>query len=92
MTKASERNDHIAYWQQSGQTKKAYCELAGIKYATFISWFKNQPDPSAGQFVKLEKKMTQEVSGRLEILLPNGIRIYSSQELSVELLKNLQDV
>jgi len=78
MTKESERLNHISYWQQSGQTKKAYCELAGIKYATFISWFR-----------KLEK--SERPSG-LEIVLPNGIRIFSEQYLSLELLKMLQDV
>ncbi len=89
MTKESERQDHIAYWEQSGQTKKAYCESAGIKYATFISWFRNTPSSQQGQFVKLEKKSTM---GGLEILLPNGIRIYSSEHLTVELLKALQNV
>jgi len=89
MTKESERIDHITYWQQSGQTKKAYCELAGIKYATFISWFRNTPCSKEGQFVKLEKK--SKLSG-LEILLPNGIRIYSQENLTIELLKALQNV
>lgn len=89
MTKESERIDHITYWQQSGQTKKAYCELAGIKYATFISWFRNTPSSQQGQFVKLEKKST--LNG-LEILLPNGIRIYSQENLTTELLKALQNV
>lgn len=89
MTKESERQDHIAYWEQSGQTKKAYCESAGIKYATFISWFRNKVESQEGQFVKLEKKST--LSG-LEILLPNGIRIYSQQSLSEELLNVLQNV
>lgn len=89
MTKKSERLNHISYWEQSGQTKKAYCELAGIKYATFISWFKNKPLEGDGQFVKLEEV---ERVGRLEILLPNGIRIFSEQSLSLELFKTLQNV
>jgi len=89
MTKESERLNHISYWQQSGQTKKAYCELAGIKYATFISWFRNKPLEKEGKFVKLDKP--PEAFG-LEIVLPNGIRIFSEQYLSLELLKMLQDV
>ena len=92
MTKESERIDHMVNWEQSGQTKKAYCELAGIKYPTFISWFKNKSAPSGGRFVKLEKNKIVRDVGRLEILLPNGIWIYSSQGLSVELLKKLRDV
>ncbi len=89
MTKESERLNHISYWQQSGQTKKAYCELAGIKYATFISWFRNKPLEQDGKFIKLEKL---EGSSGIEIVLPNGIRIFSEQSLSLELLKTLQDV
>ncbi|MFT6707537.1 MAG: hypothetical protein ACJATF_002383, partial [Flavobacteriales bacterium] len=53
--KKSERKNHINYWRQSGQTKKAYSELAGIKYATFISWFKKSEEEQIGRFVKLEK-------------------------------------
>jgi len=89
MTKRAERLNHISYWQQSGQTKKAYCELAGIKYATFISWFKNEEEPISGNFVKLEKV---EQIGGLEIVFPNGIRLYSSDTLTLDLLKSLQSV
>jgi len=89
MTKESERLNHISYWEQSGQTKKAYSELAGIKYATFISWFRNKPLEQDGKFIKLEKSERPSV---IEIVLPNGIRIFSDQYLSLELLKTLQDV
>ena len=89
MTKKSERLNHISYWEQSGQTKKAYCELAGIKYTTFISWFRKETPEQEGQFIKLEEP--ERVSG-LEILLPNGIRIFSEEYLSLELLKTLQNV
>ena len=85
----SERANHISYWRQSGQTKKAYCELAGIKYATFISWFKKQESEQVGRFVKLEK--TNHCGG-LEIVFPNGIRLYSDEVLTLELLKSLQSV
>jgi hypothetical protein len=87
--KKSERKNHINYWHQSGQTKKAYSELAGIKYATFISWFKKSEEEQIGRFVKLEK--TKQSSG-LEILFPNGIRLYSEEELTLDLLKTLQNV
>ncbi|MCP4975126.1 MAG: hypothetical protein GY931_03110 [Maribacter sp.] len=87
--KKSERANHITYWEQSGQTKKAYCELAGIKYPTFMSWFKNQEGVEEGGFVKLEK-MEQRIS--LEIVFSNGIRLYSNESLSSDLLQTLQNV
>lgn len=85
----SQRIQHLEYWQQSGQTKKAYCEMAGIKYATFMSWFKLKDEEPSGQFLKLEKSNTR--SG-LEIVLPNGIQIYSEEKLTIDLLKTLQSV
>ena len=83
------RSAHIAKWEQSGQSKKAYCEAAGIKYGTFISWFKKEVPLEPGRFRKLEQS---EQRYHLEILLPNGIRILSEQKLSLELLKSLQNV
>ncbi|MFK8101354.1 MAG: IS66 family insertion sequence element accessory protein TnpB [Saprospiraceae bacterium] len=86
----SQRIQHIKYWEQSGQSKKAYCELAGIKYATFMSWFKlKEEEVISGQFLKLEKP--KDIMG-LEIVLPNGIRIYSEENLTVDLIKTLQSV
>jgi hypothetical protein len=87
--KKPERENHINYWRQSGQTKKAYSELSGIKYTTFISWFKKQEEEQVGRFVKLEE--TAQSSG-LEILFSNGIRLYSEEILSLDLLKMLQNV
>ncbi len=87
--KKSERIDHINYWRQSGQTKKAYCELAGIKYATFISWFKKQDVDKVGHFVKIAKT---EQRSELEIVLPNGVRLFSTAPITIDLLKNLQSV
>ncbi len=85
----SQRIQHLDYWQQSGQTKKAYCEMAGIKYATFMSWFKLKEAAISGQFLKLEK--SNHVSG-LKIVLPNGIQIYSEERLTLDLLNTLQSV
>jgi hypothetical protein len=87
--KKSERENHITYWRQSGQTKKAYCELAGIKYATFISWFKNKNTKTSGSFVKLAKA---EEKKELEIVFANGIRLFSTGIITLDLLKNLQSV
>ena len=35
-----ERQARITAWQDSGQSEKAYCELQGLNYATFMSLFK----------------------------------------------------
>ncbi|MFK7810246.1 MAG: IS66 family insertion sequence element accessory protein TnpB [Saprospiraceae bacterium] len=90
--KKSERIDHINYWRQSGQTKKAYCELAGIKYATFISWFKKEEPGEVGRFVKVEKVNHSGQGSELEIVFPNGVRLFSTGSITVDLLKKLRSV
>ena len=91
MTAKSERQDHIEKWKASGQTKKAYSQSAGIKYATFIYWFrgemKNGKEP--GRFIKLGD---EPLSSGLEVKFPNGVRLYLRGPLSIDLLKMLGDV
>jgi len=86
----SERLQHIEYWRQSGQSKKEYCALAGIKYPTFMSWFKKLDEvKEVGGFIKLEK---ETIVHRHEIVFPNGIRLYSSARLTADLIESLQNV
>jgi len=85
----SERLQHIEYWRQSGQSKKEYCALAGIKYPTFMSWLKKLDESEVGRFIKLENKATVH---RHEIVFPNGIRLYSSAVLTADLIESLQNV
>ena len=88
-TKKSERVQHILNWEQSGQSKKHYSQSVGIKYATFISWFKQEDTGPAGRFHKIEARTNPE---EIEIVLPNGIRVYTRAVLTSTLLKTLQDV
>lgn len=93
-TTVAERAAHKANWSQSGQTKKCYCESAGIKYATFISWFKSGPKSTdAGQFIALPPcEPPFESPYSTKILLPNGIELTVAERLSKELLKTLYHV
>ena len=87
-TSIEERQAHIVAWQSSGQSKKAYCELQGLNYGTFISWFKKVAD-SDSDFIVLPP------SGgvaRMSIELPNGVCVHYSGELSVGLLQMLSHV
>ena len=85
--KRSEREAHKQAWEASETSKKGYCELNGIKYPTFISWF--QEKASLPSFQKIEIKAQPQ---ELEIVLPNGIRIYSRQRMDSKFLKLLQSV
>ena len=87
--KKQERQNHIKTWRKSGQSKKQYSESMGIKYPTFISWFKNTGEEQVGGFVKVEK-VTRSTG--FELVFPNGIRLYTEDRLSLDLLKTLQNV
>jgi len=47
----------IADWQESGQSKKAYCAENGINEATFYYWFSRikENDNVSGSFITIDK-------------------------------------
>jgi len=72
----------IADWQQSGMSKKRYCEENGIHEATFYYWFSRskENDTDRGRFITLDK------AGRnsdVEVIYPNGVRIKVDTDLSL---------
>jgi len=87
-TSIQERRAHIVAWQSSGQSKKAYCELQGLNYGTFISWFKKVEEP-VSDFIVLPPP---DGVARMSIELPNGVCVHYSGELSVALLQMLSHV
>jgi len=85
----SQRQSHLDKWAESGKSKKAYSESAGIKYPTFISWFKKKKKNLQGRFQRIETPITRN---ELQIDFPNGVSLYVEQELTKDLLKILKDV
>lgn len=75
-----ERQHHLDTWQQSGLSKKHYCQLHDLNPATFYYWLKHQKNdasvtmPSAfipARRVMPENKGTETVS----LSLPNGCSV-----------------
>ncbi|MFD1769824.1 IS66 family insertion sequence element accessory protein TnpB [Sphingobacterium suaedae] len=64
----------IADWQQSGMSKKRYCEENGINEATFYYWFSRskENDTSNGSFIAIDKAGRNSA---VEVIYPNGVRI-----------------
>ncbi|MCB9351980.1 MAG: hypothetical protein H6573_31485 [Lewinellaceae bacterium] len=90
--KRSERLAHVRAWRESGLTRPAYCREQGLKYGTFMSWFKleaEQGNSTEGKFVALSS--APENSGVVEILFPNGIHVQYSGKLTAEVIKQLRD-
>ena len=85
---------HIAEWQSTGQTQKAYCIDHRIPYHVFHYWFKvyrdqhsvNQQPASA--FVKLKVASSSNTT-YAELVLPDGKRLLFHQPVASGYLKAL---
>lgn len=83
------RMEHLQAWRSSGLSKVAYCQSHGIKYPTFMSWFKlegSTPMVEHGQFLEIKPST---FARPLIIELPNGVRLHWSGELDATLLELL---
>jgi len=89
-----EKEGHVNRWKESGMTKKAYSEHAGINYWAFKRWCeqhgyvkKREPLLQAG-FIQL-KPSSLPPTGNLEVIYPNGVRIQLPATNNKELLRTL---
>lgn len=72
----------IADWQQSGLSKKRYCDEHGINEATFYYWFSRskENDTSGGGFIAIDKAGRNSA---VEVIYPNGVRIKAETDLGL---------
>ena len=90
-----DKQSHIAEWSSSGKSKKAYCLEKGIKYATFLYWIKTRERTTdtdvegKGKFVRLPSFSTEKT---LEVVLPNGLRIYNASLSDIDLIRALYGI
>jgi len=84
-----QRQAHIKVWQQSGLSRKQYCQKQNIGYSTFCKWIQNFQADKA-QFIKLAQA-NNTTSSNLSIRLPNGIQIDLQSALTSSLLQLLQN-
>ena len=84
----TERAGHIKAWRASGLSRPAYCREQGLKYATFMSWFKKEKtQKESGKFIALPAIQQKQ---ELLIELPNGIRLHYKGRLTKDLLELLK--
>lgn len=76
----SERQHHLDTWQQSGLSKKHYCQQHGVNPATFYYWLKHQQDdmtvtvPSA--FIPARRVLPgNNDADTVTLSLPNGCSV-----------------
>ena len=83
---------HIAAWQQSGLTQKAYCEQQELRYSTFGYWIRKlrrATEPTARErpsgFVPVIPATVQPT----DLSLPNGLEIRGIEANNLCLVRDL---
>jgi transposase-like protein len=71
-----EKETIIGQWQQSGLSRKEFCDQHGISYNSLVSWCKTIKDKQAGKGFTEVKIPVVEPSGLFaQLHLPKGMRI-----------------
>ena len=79
--------EHIDQRINSGQTVATYCEQHGISVASYYYWQqKLKLAPKPGNFIKLQAAPSMN---RVEVVLPNGIRICFDELVAVSYLNEI---
>lgn len=91
-----ERLTHIELWQESGLSRRAYSEQAGIKYGTFKSWFEKR-HRQGNSFIPLEvspqvPSPCEPTDEGITINYPNGIIVNCPCDIAPRLLAQLLSI
>lgn len=84
----------IGQWQQSGLSKKAFCEQQSIKHHSFFYWYKCYREEHSGidnnesAFLKLQVA-SQVSAANVEIHFPGGVRLLFHQAVSSDYIKSI---
>ena len=85
--------DHLESWKNSGLTPKVYCEQASISYGSFVYQHTRMTRKAEKTAVKfIENKIPEQKQAnipRLQLMLPNGIRIGIEGELNTGFLETV---
>jgi hypothetical protein len=85
-----QKESFIEDWQQSDQSRMAFCKEKGLVYSHFLYWIKRLEVKSEikSSFIPFGNYTPQPT----EICLPNGIIIKSTVPISFDLLSALNNV
>ncbi len=72
----------VEQWRDSGQSRKYFCHLHGIKVSTLSYWVKKSEEQNNG--VGFTQLLPSQVSsGRVDIIYPNGVKVSADGDLSL---------
>ncbi|GBL35994.1 hypothetical protein EMGBS15_15890 [Filimonas sp.] len=86
-SKADQMREHMAQRIINGQTVANYCEQNGIRLSSYYYWqhkLKTEKQPSG--FIKLPSLPSMS---RMEVILPNGIRLCFNELIPVPYLNEM---
>ena len=83
-----QKEEIIRLWQESGKSRKVFCQDYGITYNSLVGWCKQLKDKKTSPgFSELKIK---EVTGLFaQLQLPGGIKIEFYQSVPAEYLQSL---
>ena len=83
-----QKEEIIQQWQESGKSRKEFCEEHQVSYNSLVGWCKQFKDQKAASgFTEVKMK---EVSGLYaQVHLPGGIRIDFFRVVPVEYFQSL---
>lgn len=87
----------VEQWKQSGKKIQLYCEEQNLSIHTFRNWLKRESKESrqtktTADFIPLQIQKSipsEKVSGKIEIVYPNGICIRLREEIDLATVKYL---
>jgi hypothetical protein len=87
MSKAEQMRHHISACTLSDKTVGLYCAEHGLSIATYYYWHQKLKEvKKPGSFIELASSTSGSC---IEVLLPNGVRIYFNQLVPVSFLKEI---
>ena len=83
-----QKEEIIRQWQQSGKSRKEFCQEIGITYNSLVGWCKQLKDKKTSTGFT-EVKINQSTGLFAQLHLPGGIKIDFYQSVSVEYFQSL---
>ncbi len=88
---ASQREDLIQEWKQSGKSKKDFCVEKGLKYMTFVCWKakeENKDTLAKDSFMQVEVRNEPDTLFA-KLLFKNGTALHIFQAVEASYLSRL---
>jgi hypothetical protein len=94
MNRKEEMYAHVERCEAGTQTQREYCQEYGLNLSTFYYWRKRyrdeQPESSSPEFVTVTSDVTRNFNnGKIEVIFPDGSRLYCGYDVPAVLLRAL---